>query len=145
MPRLLAAAVCLALATAPAYGQTGANVLVIANEAVPASLAIGEYYVQRRDVPADQLLKIQTSTADQITRIVYEQTIARPISQWLARHAAQDRILFIVLTKGIPLRIAGTGGRQGTVASVDSELALLTAKWRGSPCRPTARCQIRCS
>ena len=50
---------------------------------------------------------------------------------WLGRQGAQDRILYIVLTKGLPLRIDGTAGRQGTVSSVDSELTLLYRKMTG--------------
>ena len=56
----------------------------------------------------------------------------RPISRWLQQHAAQDRILYIVLTKGIPLRIKGTPGRDGTRASVDSELTLLYRRMTGA-------------
>ena len=43
-----------------------------------------------------------------------------------------DRIFYIVLTKGIPLRISGSGGRAGTAASVDSELTLLYRKLVGT-------------
>ena len=43
-----------------------------------------------------------------------------------------DRIFYIVLTKGIPLRISGSGGRAGTTASVDSELTLLYRKLVGT-------------
>ncbi len=41
-----------------------------------------------------------------------------------------------MLTKGVPLRIAGTTGRTGTVSSVDSELALLYRKLLGLPVPP---------
>jgi uncharacterized protein (TIGR03790 family) len=41
------------------------------------------------------------------------------------RHRLPDQVLVIVLTKGVPLKIRGTGGLRGTQASVDSELALL--------------------
>jgi uncharacterized protein (TIGR03790 family) len=42
-----------------------------------------------------------------------------------------DRVLYIVLTKGIPLRIAGTEGTDGSVSSVDSELTLLYRRMTG--------------
>jgi uncharacterized protein (TIGR03790 family) len=38
-----------------------------------------------------------------------------------------------VLTKGVPLRVNGTTGLDGTVASVDSELTLLYRKLVGDP------------
>jgi uncharacterized protein (TIGR03790 family) len=67
---------------------------------------------------------------------VFDAQIQAPIAAWLRQHAAQDRILYIVLTKGIPLRIKGTLGRDGTVASVDSELTLLYGRLVGR--NPTA-------
>jgi uncharacterized protein (TIGR03790 family) len=133
---LCAGIVCLGLLAADARAQSVANVLVVANAASPPSIDVAEYYVKRRHIPADQLLKITTSTADQVTRAEYELTIQAPISAWLGRHSAQDRILYIVLTKGVPLRIAGTGGRTGTVSSVDSELALLYRRMAGEAVAP---------
>lgn len=127
---------CLALLAGDARAQDGSNVLVVANEASLPSLDIAEYYVQRRSIPPNQLLKIKTSTADQITRAEYEFTIQAPIAAWLSRNAAHDRILYIVLTKGVPLRVAGTGGRTGTVSSVDSELTLLYRRMTGQAVAP---------
>jgi uncharacterized protein (TIGR03790 family) len=137
---LYAFAACLlasALRTDSLFAQSGANVLVVANEAVPSSVEIAEYYVQRRQVPAEQLLKIRTSVADQVSRQEFDRTIHNPILGWLARAGAQDRILYIVLTKGVPLRIAGQGGgRTTTIASVDSELTLLYRRMTGQAVSP---------
>ena len=47
-----------------------------------------------------------------------------------------DRILYIVLTKGVPLRISGLGGRYGTYASVDAELMLLYRRMTGDAVSP---------
>src|SRR5512145_1503107 len=102
---LCAAVVCLGLAASDVRAQTGENVLVVANAASAPSIEIAEYYVKRRHIPPDQLLKIRTSTADQITRAEFEVTIQAPISAWIACHSAHARILYIVLTKAIPLRI----------------------------------------
>ena len=137
---LCAFAVCLIVSVLrpdSLWAQSGANVLVLANEALPSSVEIAEYYVQRRQVPADQLLKIRTSVADQVSRQEFERTIQNPIRVWLARTGAQDRILYVVLTKGIPLRIAGQGGgRTTTIASVDSELTLLYRRMTGQAVSP---------
>jgi uncharacterized protein (TIGR03790 family) len=117
--------------------QSGANVLVVANEASPSSVEIAEYYAQRRQVPAEQLLKIRTSVADQVSRVEFDRTIHSPIAEWLARTGSYDRILYIVLTKGVPLRVAGQGGgRTTTIASVDSELTLLYRRATGQPVSP---------
>jgi uncharacterized protein (TIGR03790 family) len=129
--------VCLSLAPGPcAIAQTARNVLVVVNESSPASTEIGEYYVRARGVPADQVVRVAVDPVDEVSRADYQSRIETPVSDWLGRQRAHDRILFIVLTKGVPLRVAGTTGRTGTVASVDSELALLYRRLTGVPVPP---------
>ncbi len=134
--RILAGDVCLALLPLAAFGQTADNVLVVANSNSRVSVDVADYYIKKRQIPADHLVTVTTSTADQISRAEFEATIQGPIATWLRRNAAQDRILYIVLTKGLPLRIAGTGGRTGTVSSVDSELTLLYRRMTGEAVAP---------
>ena len=121
--------VAFALCVLPlhASAQDGSNVLVVANAANADSIRIAEYYAGKRGVPADQLLRLTSlppDPADGIDRLDFDRDIHAPIAAWLGRHQAQDRILFIVLTKGVPLRINGPRG-ENTAASVDSELTLL--------------------
>ncbi|MBZ5496032.1 MAG: TIGR03790 family protein [Acidobacteriia bacterium] len=111
--------------------QSPENVLLVLNESSPLSLEVGQYYAQKRGVPSQNILRIRTTLSDEISRDDFTLQIERPISAWLNRNSAQDRILYIVLTKGIPLRVAGTNGADGTVASVDSELTLLYRKLVG--------------
>ena len=110
------------------------QVLVVVNSASPDSVRIGEYYAQKRSIPSDQLLRLTSLPADPpdtIPREAYDRAISVPIARWLGAHSAQDRITFIVLTKGIPLRIEGSAGPSGTGASVDSELTLLYVRMTG--------------
>ena len=127
-----------AMASVPrlARAQGPESVLVVCNEAVPGSLDVATRYVAARKVPADQLLRIKTSTAPQVSLAQFEREIQSPIALWLATRGAQDRILYIVLTRGVPLRVAGTPGRTGTSASVDSELALLYRRMTGVTTAP---------
>ena len=113
------------------YAQTAENVAVVINEASTASSRIGEHYVQVRKIPATNVIRIRTTEADQIERAEYVKTIEGPIADALKREALQDRVLYLVLTKGMPLRVNGTEGRNGTVASVDSELTLLYRRLTG--------------
>jgi uncharacterized protein (TIGR03790 family) len=94
---------------------------------------IAEYYGKKRGVPPSQVLHIRAPVGEEIDRATYQLLIETPVATWLGRNAAQDQILYIVLTKDVPLRVAGTGGLDGTVASVDSELALLYRKMLGQP------------
>src|ERR1051325_3374584 len=72
-------------------GQSPANVLVVINEASPASIEIGNYYAQKRHVPAENLLRLQVNPGESIERADYERQIEAPIAIWLARNFAQDR------------------------------------------------------
>jgi uncharacterized protein (TIGR03790 family) len=119
-----------------ASAQTAANVLVVINESSEDSVKIGEHYAKVRAIPSAQVLRIKLPVGDVIARGGYAQLIEAPIGDWLNANGAQDRILYIVLTKGVPLRIEGTLGRQGTVSSVDSELTLLYRRLTGTPVAP---------
>jgi uncharacterized protein (TIGR03790 family) len=110
---------------APAAAQTGANVLVVINSSSAASETIGRQYAARRGVPSENVCTIQVPAQESVSRDVYEAQIEQPIWKCVATRQAQDRILYFVLTKDVPIRVSGTGGRSGTNASVDSELTLL--------------------
>jgi uncharacterized protein (TIGR03790 family) len=124
-------AICLVL-PAPARGQSAQNVLLVINESSADSVKVGEHYARTRSVPAAQVVRIKVPVAETVSRVVYQAAIEAPIAAWLSRYLLQDRILFIVLTKGFPLRVDGTGGQTGTLASVDSELTLLYRKMAGT-------------
>jgi uncharacterized protein (TIGR03790 family) len=121
----------------PASGQTPENVLIVVNTTTPESIQVGEYYQRKRRIPTDNLLRITAPADEQISRDVFERQIESPIVSWITRRRAHDRLLYIVLTKGIPLRIAGSGGRTGSVASVDSEMTLLYRRIAGLPVAPS--------
>jgi uncharacterized protein (TIGR03790 family) len=128
-----AAAVVSICAIAPTVrAQTAENVGVVINDASPASKEIGEYYVKARSIPAENVIHIRTSTEDSIQPPAFLTTIQQPIAAALFKANLQDRILYLVLTKGIPLRIDGTSGQDGTVSSVDSELTLLYRRMTGA-------------
>ena len=131
VPRGLLVLAC-ALATAQAaLAQSAENVAVVINSASPASQRIGEYYVRERGIPAGNVIRINTPAQEAVSRAIYAATIELPIASALGRERLQDRVLYLVLTKGVPLRIAGTLGQEGTIASVDSELTLLYRRMTG--------------
>ena len=115
------------------------NVAVVINDASPASQKIADHYIKKRGIPAANVIHLHTATTDDISRAAFGATIETPIAAAIARANLQDRILYIVLTKDVPLRVDGTSGPQGTVASVDSELSLLYRKMTGRPVTITGR------
>ncbi len=108
---------------APAQGPS--NVLLVANDNSPVSRSIAEYYQLRRSIPSKNVCRIRASTAEEISRADYDQTVSLPIRRCLINNGLVESIFYIVTTKGVPLRVAGTQEIGGTVAAVDSELALL--------------------
>ena len=104
---------------------------MVVNDNNPASVQIAEYYAHKRAVPDDHVVHIKTVSTDTVSRVEFDQTIQLPIAAWLSKNSLQDKVLYLVLTKGVPLRVAGTDGLQGTLASVDSELTLLYQRLLG--------------
>jgi uncharacterized protein (TIGR03790 family) len=133
----MVAALTIWLAAAPVVlGQSAENVAVVVNDNSADSQRIAEYYVRTRGVPESNVLRIQTSTDETIERAAYLKTIELPLGLAIRRAGLQDRLLYLVLTKGVPLRIAGTTGSNGTQASVDSELTLLYRRLVGQAIPP---------
>jgi uncharacterized protein (TIGR03790 family) len=129
--RLALLLTALLLPAAPTAAQTADNVLLVVNAASPESVAVGEHYARARGLAADHVVRVTAPTTETVGRTEFNRAIQEPIERWVWRHGLQDRILYIVLTKGVPIRIAGTGGRDATLASVDSELTLLYRRMVG--------------
>jgi uncharacterized protein (TIGR03790 family) len=123
----------LVLLPALAAAQTSENLLLVVNTNSPQSVQIADHYIAVRHVPDRNVIRIKTAVDDTIGRAQYVDSIEVPIGAWLERHRLQDQVLYLVLTKGVPLRIDGTGGIDGTVASVDSELTLLYRRLVAAP------------
>jgi uncharacterized protein (TIGR03790 family) len=84
------------------------QVLLVVNENSPISKAIADYYALQRHVRNVIFVRCQDSAlsadSETITLAAYTQSIESPVRAYLAAHANID---FIVLTKGIPIRITG--------------------------------------
>ncbi len=116
---------------APASGG-GDKVLLVVNRNDPLSRRVADYYGPRRSVPVCNMCTIATTSAEEISWDVYQQQIEQPIGECLKRAGLQEKVLYIVLTMGVPLKVDGPGsGAMTDRCSVDSELALLYAKLKG--------------
>ncbi len=119
-------------AAANVVGQGPDNVLVVVNDNSALSKTIGEYYVRRRAIPLAQVCHLRVSADEEIARPDYDKSIAVPIAKFLQDHKLVEKILYIVTTAGVPLRIQGD---TLNVAAVDSELALLYTDIKMGPHR----------
>jgi uncharacterized protein (TIGR03790 family) len=123
----------LLLSVVPALlAQTADNTLVIVNDASPFSRRIADYYIRKRSIPLANVCHLRTAIDEGISREVYEKAIEGPIAVYLSTHGLREKILYIVTTLGLPLRVDGVGSAmETTTCAVDSELTLLYAKMRG--------------
>jgi len=113
--------------------QTPQQVLVVVNRQSAASKEIGDYYMQKRAIPAANRCVIDIAPTELLERADYTAHIETPVSEFLVRHNLQDQILYIVLTAGVPLKMFDSAPQfKSTGASVDSELTLLYARMHGA-------------
>ena len=128
-----------ASAATPTYesAPTASEVLVVYNssyatdsdsDGIQDSREIAEYYQTKRSIPGDNILGISAPTDEVITRTQYNEQIKPAIENYLTTSGLKTSIKFIVLTKGVPLKIQSTNGSSYGVtnySSVDAAVCLL--------------------
>ena len=85
------------------------RVLLVYNVADSVSRRVALYYQERRSVPERHLLPVRVSPAGEINLSVYRDQIEAPVRRFLGSLARGDSIDYIVLAKGLPLRIRDGG------------------------------------
>ena len=132
----MSAALVVLFAAGILRAQTGENVLLVVNKNDSVSQQIGEYYRPRRSVPVKNVCYLATTTDEEINWRIYEEQVERPIGECLTRAGLVEKVLYIVTTLGVPLKVDGPGAGMLTErCSVDSELALLYGKLKGQTYR----------
>jgi uncharacterized protein (TIGR03790 family) len=124
--------------------------LVVYNRADPLSQDLARFYAGKRNIPVEQVVGITCSLSEEISRQQFDDHIAEPLRKifdetgwWKKREQSgqtlvvQNRIRFIALMRGIPVKIMQTSLYPGDIpqgphpisehneAAVDSELATL--------------------
>jgi len=101
----------------PREPRTAAErVLVVINSRSTASDSVGRYYARRRGIDATHIVRIDVADEDEIGDIAFQTDIVTPVKA--AIESLPARIDFIVLTTGVPIRVARKNGY-----SVDALLA----------------------
>ncbi len=144
---------CCCYALPSAYAIPADEVLVVANKRVAGSVSLARYYMQKRNIPQQNLLILVTSAQETIDRQEYDRWIRKPVAKKIARlnkikkKRGELNISTIVTIYGVPLKIREgvrvtkrkKHGLDTTKAAVDSELALVlvngypVAGWIANP------------
>ena len=119
-----------------AFGLEAHEILLVANGQERSGVSLAKYYMEQRNIPAKNLLILQTAASETILRPFFDGEVAAPIRDAVA---ANPKIQCLLLFYGIPLRVVAGGdpssptkkvqadyGRSSdSAASVDSELSLV--------------------
>ncbi len=81
------------------------EVLVVANSSVDGSVALARYYMEKRGIPKENLVRIRTTSKEFCSREVYDDEIAGPIRNFLKEKTSSTTIRCLVTMFGVPLRI----------------------------------------
>jgi len=96
------------------------RVLIVINSNSADSVEIGTYYKLMRNVPDENVVTISAGTGTFISRDRYLSTIRDPVRDHIAARGLEDKLLYVVTTRGIPLM---ANQDDYTIRSVDSLLA----------------------
>ncbi len=89
------------------WSLTPEEILVIANENVPAGVTLAKYYMKRREIPPENLIILSLTDQEHCREEEYKDTMARPIRLYLKlRSPSEGRYRCIVTFIGVPLAIS---------------------------------------
>lgn len=84
------------------------RVLVVMNSDSPESQVVASYYVKRRGIPKGNVVIVHCPLTEEMPSAAFKAQIQDPVRDAIKSNA--HRIDFIVLTKGIPIRLDNGGG-----------------------------------
>ena len=106
-------------------GGSGLNVAVIVNQNSTNSVQLGNYYCEKRQVPPQNLLRINwAGGAIEWTRSQFETVLRAPLDAMLSSRQLTNQIEYVLLSMDIPYRIfentgvPETGGYNSTTSAL---------------------------
>ncbi len=135
-PRLLLRKICLVFllpflitltsAHRAVSALTAPDLIIVFNRNLPESREVAAYYAGKRRVPLDNLVGVDVSTSEDLSRKDYDGKLVPPVKAMVERLQAKGRTPAILLVYGIPLRVGSA-----PLSRPDRELkSLATAKIR---------------
>jgi len=107
---------------AAAWCAKPGNVVVIINDNSPVSRQIGAYYVTKRRVPAKNVVHIKCPVTEIVQLAEYQNLIEKPVKAHLANKGLKRYVDYLVLTKGVPIRVAQGWSVDGLLMCMDRVL-----------------------
>ena len=100
-------------------GGSGLNVAVVVNQASADSVALGNYYCERRGVPPQNLIRIQWTGGNTTwTLAEFEARLFNPLQTALASRQLTNQIRYVVLSMDLPFAVADSGKVNSTTSTL---------------------------
>lgn len=99
-------------------GGSGLNVLVVVNPNSPNSLALGNYYCERRQIPPQNVLRLQNWTGGNLawSRGEFNRALLEPLLKALSTRGLVQQIDFVLLSMDIPYVVTEAGSVNSTTS-----------------------------
>lgn len=114
--------------------QTNYNdVLVLINSNSPVSEQVGTYFASTRNVPAQNIVRVNAPTAEEIDSTAFT-SMRTQVESYITSRGLTNQINYIVTTKGMPLSVnrGNTFSTSSPSSSVESELSLILGPYSSS-------------
>ena len=87
------------------------EILIIANKDISESIQVAQYYCEKRNVPAENILELSlgTSLKGNINRDQYEKQIAEPIRKNFFERKLLGKIKCLLTVYGVPIKVGPRG------------------------------------
>jgi uncharacterized protein (TIGR03790 family) len=98
---------------------SGLNVAVVVNQASLQSIELGNYYCERRQVPAENLVRISWSGGNTTwTQSEFQTVLLDSLQAALAQRQLTNQVRYVVLSMDIPFAVSGNGQVNSTTSSL---------------------------
>jgi uncharacterized protein (TIGR03790 family) len=93
-------------AAAVGWALQPGEILVIANGNADKSVDLAKHYVQKRSIPADNLLVLRLTEDEQCSRDEYDKKVAGRVRMYLREKDPDHKIRCLLTMYGMPLKVA---------------------------------------
>ena len=97
--------VAVGLWPAPCRALEPGGILVLANADAADSVGLARYYMEKRQIPKGNLLKLGLTDKESCSRQDYEDRVARVVRQELRERGPYSGIRCLVTMYGVPLKV----------------------------------------
>ena len=105
MPRYILFLAILSIFPSPCVALEPREILVIANRGADQSVRLAQYYMEKREIPKNNLLKVRLTEKEWCARREYDEHVAAVVRGHLQKPEHQGRIKCLVTVYGMPLRV----------------------------------------